>query len=59
MLLPRKFDHVLTTPPATVQVDSGSSTTRTALRALSCTSLEHAAIVALKNAPRPLPYVAP
>jgi hypothetical protein len=57
--LPRKFDHVFTPPPATVQVDSGSSTTRTALRALSCTSLDHDAIVAFKDAPRPLPYVAP
>ncbi len=35
MVLPRKFDHVLTTPPATVQVDSGSSTTRIAPRALA------------------------
>jgi hypothetical protein len=59
IVLPRKFDHVFTSPPATVQVDSGSSTTRTSLRALSCTSLEHDAIVAFKNAPRPLPYVAP
>jgi hypothetical protein len=59
IVLPRKFDHVLTTPPATVQVDNGSSTTRTALRALSCTSLDHDAIVAFKDAPRPLPYVAP
>jgi hypothetical protein len=45
IVLPRKFDHVLTPPPATVQVDSGSTTTRTALRALACTSLEHDAIV--------------
>jgi hypothetical protein len=57
--LPRSFDTVFTPPPATVQVDSGSSTTRTSLRALACTSLEHDAIVAFKNAPRPMPYVAP
>jgi hypothetical protein len=57
--LPGSFDHVFETPPATVQVDSGSSTTRTSLRALSCTSLGYDAIVSFKNAPRPLPYVAP
>lgn len=59
VVLPRSFDNVFTQPPATVQVDHGSSTTRTSLRALACTSLDHDAIVAFKNAPRPLPATRP
>jgi hypothetical protein len=59
VVLPRSFDNVFTPPPATVQVDNGSSATRTSLRALACTSLAHDAIVAFKDAPRPMPYVAP
>jgi hypothetical protein len=59
VVLPRSFDNVFTQPPATVQVDNGRSATRTSLRALACTSLDHDAIVAFKDAPRPMPYVAP
>ncbi len=57
--LPRSFDHVFTPPPATVQVDNGSSATRTSLRALACTSLQHDNIVPFRDAPRPVPPVAP
>ena len=59
VVLPRSFDNVFTPPPATVQVDNGSSATRTSLRALACTSLDHDAIVPFKNAPRPLPATRP
>ena len=54
VVLPRSFDKLFTEPPATVQVDSGSSTTRTSLRALACSSLAHDAIVSFKNAPNPV-----
>lgn len=55
VVLPRSFDNVLTPPPATVQVDKGSSATRTSLRALACASLEHDAIVPFKDAVHPVP----
>jgi hypothetical protein len=42
-----------------VQVDQGSSATRTSLRALACSSLAHEAIVPFKNAPNPARAPAP
>jgi hypothetical protein len=59
VVLPRSFDKAFTEPPATVQVDQGSSATRTSLRALACSSLAHEAIVPFKNAPNPARAPAP
>jgi hypothetical protein len=51
--LPRGFDHVFRQPPPTVQIEYGSSTTRTSLRALDCVALESGKIVPFKQAARP------
>jgi hypothetical protein len=58
VVLPHSFDHVFTSPPATIETQNGSSATRTSLRALDCASLEEDKIVAFKDAPfRPAPAI--
>ena len=52
VVLPHSFDHVFTSPPATVQTKNGATETRTSLRALDCASLEEDRIVPFKNARR-------
>ena len=52
VVLPRSFDHIFTPPPATVQTQNGSSTTRTSLRALDCAALDRDQIVAFKDGHR-------
>lgn len=59
IVLSRSFDTLFMPPPATVQVDRGSSATRTSLRALACSSLARDAIVPFKNAPNPVLAPAP
>jgi hypothetical protein len=50
IVLPHSFDHVFTAPPATVQVQNGSSETRTSVRALDCDALEREEHVPFKDA---------
>lgn len=50
VVLPHSYDVVFTPPPATVQVENGSSATRTTLRALECASLARENIVPFKKA---------